>query len=154
MPIPLPNLDDRQFADLVAEMRARIARYAPEWTNHNIADPGIMLLELFAWQTEAFIYRINRVPDESRIRFLQMLGGMFEPAQPATVKFKLRTRELTSPWTMPRNTVLMTRPYVADGVLMFETLRDVTVTKPPEGETIAYVTARQTALVEDELLGT
>ena len=69
MPIPLLNLDDRKFADLFEEMRTLIPRYAPEWTNHNTADPGIMLLELFAWLTEATIYRVNRVPEASKLRF-------------------------------------------------------------------------------------
>lgn len=74
MPIPLPNLDDRTFADLVEEMRALIPRYASDWTDHNASDPGIMLIELFAWLTEALIYRLNRIPEASRARFLELLG--------------------------------------------------------------------------------
>lgn len=75
MPIPLPNLDDRTFADLVEEMRVLIPRYAPDWTDHNPSDPGIMLIELFAWLTEALIYRLNRIPEASRARFLELLGA-------------------------------------------------------------------------------
>lgn len=75
MPIPLPNLDDRTFADLVEEMRALIPRYTPDWTDHNASDPGIMLIELFAWLTEALIYRLNRIPEASRARFLELLGA-------------------------------------------------------------------------------
>jgi hypothetical protein len=42
MPIPLPNLDDRRWADLVEEGRALIPLYASEdWTDHNVHDPGI-----------------------------------------------------------------------------------------------------------------
>jgi WD40 repeat protein len=149
MPIPLPNLDDRQFADLTAEMQARIARYAPEWTNHNIADPGIMLLELFAWQTEAFIYRINRVPDQSRIRFLQMLGGLFEPAQPAIVKFMLKAPQIAGPWTLPRDTVLTSRPHIA-GEVLFETLRDVTLTKPLKEGAIAALEGHTSGVLSAE----
>lgn len=74
MPIPLPNLDDRSFADLVEEMRALIPGYAPEWTDHNLSDPGIMLIELFAYLTEALIYRLNRIPEASEKRFLKLLG--------------------------------------------------------------------------------
>jgi hypothetical protein len=74
MPIPLPNLDDRSFADLVEEMRALIPRYAPEWTDHNLSDQGIMLIELFAYLTEALIYRLNRIPEASEKRFLELLG--------------------------------------------------------------------------------
>ncbi len=77
MPIPLPNLDDRSYADLMEEMKALIPRYAPEWTDHNESDPGIMLVELFAWLTEAMIYRLNRVPEASEVRFLELLGADF-----------------------------------------------------------------------------
>jgi len=49
MPLTLPVLDDRSFDDLVAEARALIPALAPEWTNHNPSDPGITLIELFAW---------------------------------------------------------------------------------------------------------
>jgi hypothetical protein len=75
MPIPLPNLDDRRFADLVAEARAMIPRYAPEWTNHNPSDPGITLVELFAWLTEQLLYRVNLVPDASTLACLRLLNG-------------------------------------------------------------------------------
>jgi hypothetical protein len=77
MPIPLPNLDDRSYADLVEEMRALIPRYAPDWTDHNESDPGIMLIELFAWLTETLIYRLNRIPEASEVRFLELLGATF-----------------------------------------------------------------------------
>ena len=75
MPIPLPNLDDRRFADLVVEARAMIPRYAPGWTNHNPSDPGITLVELFAWLTEQLLYRVNLVPDASTLAFLRLLNG-------------------------------------------------------------------------------
>ena len=74
MPIPLPNLDDRTYADLVEEMRALIPRYAPEWTDHNESDPGIMLVEMFAWLAEALIYRTNRITANSERRMLALLG--------------------------------------------------------------------------------
>ena len=44
MPLQAPNLDDRRFADILAEATTLIPRYAPEWTNHNESDPGIVML--------------------------------------------------------------------------------------------------------------
>jgi hypothetical protein len=73
MTIPLLPLDDRRFDDLVKEFQALAPRYAEEWTNRNAADPGIMLLELFAWLTESQLYRINRVPKAVTQSFLQWL---------------------------------------------------------------------------------
>ena len=78
MPLPQANLDTRRFDDLIAEMRALIPRYAPEWTNHNPSDPGITLVELLAWITEATLYRINRVPEATSLEFAKLLLGHVE----------------------------------------------------------------------------
>src|SRR5215471_1997931 len=86
MPLEAPNLDNRQFADIVAEAKTLIPRYAPEWTNFNDSDPGITLVQLFAWMTDILIYRLNQVPDLNYIKFLQLLGIELQPAQPAKVE--------------------------------------------------------------------
>jgi len=75
MPLQLPNLDDRRYADLVAEARRLIPAYDPEWTNHNPSDPGITLVELFAYLTEMLLYRLDRITSENQIRFLKLLNG-------------------------------------------------------------------------------
>jgi hypothetical protein len=75
MPIPLPNLDDLRFEDLLEEARRMIPGLAPEWTNHNPSDAGITLIELFAWLTEMLLYRINRIPDSQTIKFLKLING-------------------------------------------------------------------------------
>ena len=75
MPLRVPNLDDRTYDDLVEEALATLPRYAPAWTNHNPSDPGITLIELLAYFTEIFIYRLNRLTKETKIRFLQLLYG-------------------------------------------------------------------------------
>jgi hypothetical protein len=75
MPLSLPNLDDRRYADLVEEARSLIPSYAPEWTNHNPSDPGITLVELFAYLTELLVYRVNRVTDDNLRAFLKLITG-------------------------------------------------------------------------------
>jgi hypothetical protein len=74
MPLPLPSLDDRTWTDLTAEGLALIPRYAPDWTNQNVSDPGITLVELFAWLTEMTIYRLDRISSHHRRKFLELLG--------------------------------------------------------------------------------
>src|SRR5215471_3054441 len=74
MPLNIPNLDDRNYTDLVQEALLMLPRYAPEWTNHNPSDPGITLIELLAYFTEMLIYRLNRVTRENKIQFLHLLG--------------------------------------------------------------------------------
>jgi hypothetical protein len=83
MPLPLPNLDDRRWADLIEEGRALIPRYAPRWTDHNVHDPGITLLELFAWLTEMTVYRLNRLPEHHRRKFLALTGCRPQPPRVA-----------------------------------------------------------------------
>ncbi len=84
MALPVPNLDDLRFqSDLVDEARKRIIHYCPEWTEYNISDPGITLIELFAWMTEMMVYRLNRVPEKNYLKFLEMLGFQMEPARTA-----------------------------------------------------------------------
>lgn len=75
MPLTLPNLDDRRWDQLVAEGRSLIPVWAPEWTNHNAADPGITLLELFAYLAELLIFRLNQISDESLQAFLRLIDG-------------------------------------------------------------------------------
>lgn len=83
MPLEAPRLDDRAFADIVDEARRRIALYAPEWTDHNLSDPGITLIELFAWMTDIVLYRLNRVPDKHFIKFMDLIGMRLHEAEPA-----------------------------------------------------------------------
>ena len=84
MTLNAPNLDDLRFqSDLVDEARKRIIHYCPEWTDYNLSDPGITLIELFAWMTELMTYRLNRVPEKNYIKFLEMLGMQNLPANSA-----------------------------------------------------------------------
>jgi hypothetical protein len=74
MPLPVPILDDRTFDQLVAESRALIPRYSDRWTDLNLSDPGITLLELFAYLTESAIFQLDQLPEETVERFLAVAG--------------------------------------------------------------------------------
>ncbi len=86
MALPVPNLDDKVFSELVEEARALIPRFAPEWTDHNLHDPGVTMIELFAWLTEMQLYRLNRVSNESRKRFLALVGVEPRSVRPSRVR--------------------------------------------------------------------
>ena len=75
MPIQLPQLDNRTYAEMVDEARSYISSISPEWTDHNPSDPGIVLIEMFAWLTEMLIYQPNRVTDANKQMFLRLLNG-------------------------------------------------------------------------------
>ena len=81
MALPVPNLDDRRFQDLVDDAKRLVQQRCPEWTDHNVSDPGVTLIEAFAWMTDQLLYRLNRVPDRHYVKFLELIGvRLFPPA--------------------------------------------------------------------------
>lgn len=83
MPIPVPNLDDRRFDDLVAEAKARLSAHLPELTQVSPGDPVHSVIDLFAWLTETILYRANLIPERQRRIFLNLLQIPLRPAIPA-----------------------------------------------------------------------
>ena len=83
MPLQLPSIDDRRYQQLVEESLARIPTHTPEWTNFNASDPGVTLIQLFAFLTESLLYRANQIPERNRLKFLQLLGVPLQPASSA-----------------------------------------------------------------------
>ena len=127
----LPAIDDRRYDDIVAEIRTRIARYAPEWrpgesawTDVNDSDPGITFAQVFAWQADMLLYRLNKVPSLNYLKFLELLGIELKPAEPALaeVTFPLKS---TAPPTLivPARTQLSADPEDGNPVVVFETTR-------------------------------
>jgi len=83
MPLPIPNLDDRRFDDLVAEAKARLATHLPELTHIAPGDPMHSFVDLFAWLTETILYRANLIPERLRRVFLNLLQIPVRPARAA-----------------------------------------------------------------------
>ncbi len=126
--IPLPKLDDRKWEDLVHEAVELIPKYCPEWTNHNASDPGITLLELFAWLIEVLLYRLNRVGDKNYLAFLNLVGIDLQPPQPARTHL---TFSLVSGarnfQVVPAGTSVATSYKSDNAPIVFETTRDLVV---------------------------
>lgn len=78
----IPELDNRDFQQLVEDMIARIPVHTPEWNNFNQSDPGITVIHLFAYMVESLLYRSNRLPEAHRLKFLELLGIPLTPAAP------------------------------------------------------------------------
>jgi predicted phage baseplate assembly protein len=115
MTLPKENLDTRTYEDLVKEAVSRIPVYAPEWTDHNVHDPGRTFIELFAWLAEMQIYNLNRITDRSRRKFLKLMGiPELRPAKAATVDvtFSLVTRYLFCWDDIPGNDDLRLREFL------------------------------------------
>ena len=114
MALPVPNLDDRRFQDLVDDAKRLVQQRCPEWTDHNVSDPGVTLIETFAWMTDQVLYRLNRVPDRNYIKFLELIGvRLFPPtAARAAITFWLAG---------PRPGVIQIRPGSQAATLRTET---------------------------------
>lgn len=131
MPLPEPRLDDRRFQDIVNEAKAMIPRYTPEWTDHNVSDPGVTMIELFAWMTDLLLYRLNRVPEKNYIRFMDLIGMRLQGATPARAPI---TFWLSAPQpgqvTIPRGTEVATVRTGDQAAITFTSDEDLTVIPP------------------------
>jgi hypothetical protein len=106
MPLIPPTVDDLTYKVVEPMLRERIAQVAPEWTDHNTSDPGIMLIQLFAHLSEQLGYRLNRVPDKTYVEFLKLVGVQLTPARAAEtlIAFTLADPATTSAVLIPAGT--------------------------------------------------
>src|SRR5215475_2581090 len=126
--IPTPKLDDRTYADIVAEAMRLIPRYCPEWTDHNPSDPGITILELTAWMTELILYRLNRVPEKNYLAFLDLIGVRLRSPQPAHALISFDLVSGAERQNIRLGTQVATPQAADEDTVVFETQRDLLVT--------------------------
>jgi predicted phage baseplate assembly protein len=119
--LPAPDLDDRSFQNLVDDAKRLVQQRCPEWTDHNVSDPGVTLLEACAQMVDQLIYRLNRVPDRHYVKFLELMGVELHPSsaargevtfwlsapQPQTVLVRAET-EVATPRTDVQDPVVLT----------------------------------------------
>ncbi len=128
MALPVPNLDDRRFQDLVDEAKRLVQQRCPEWTDHNVSDPGVTLIELFAWMTDQVVYRLNRVPDRHYVKFLELIGVSLYPPTAARTQV---TFWLAAPQpdvvTIPTGTQIATLRTDTSEAIAFATTHDLPI---------------------------
>jgi predicted phage baseplate assembly protein len=122
-----PDLDDRTWEQIVAQARALIPTYAPSWTDHNLSDPGITLIELFAWLVEGLIFRLNRVPDKNLIEFLNLIGVTRDPPTPAATYLTYRLAPDADALIVPEGHQVSTPQTEENEAVIFETDSDLRV---------------------------
>ncbi|WP_412543357.1 putative baseplate assembly protein [Longispora sp. K20-0274] len=115
-----PILDNRTYEQLREELVRRIPVYAPTWTDHNESDPGVALLELFAYLGESLLYRFNQIPDTTKVEFLRLLGVQPRTARPARVLLAATTEQ-------PDGVQILTGSEAGAGAVAFQTEDEVYV---------------------------
>ncbi|AGY58996.1 putative baseplate assembly protein [Gloeobacter kilaueensis] len=142
--LPKSNLDDRTFEDLVSECLLRIPRYCPEWTDYNLSDPGITLIELFAWLTDQMLLRFNQVPRRNYVAFLELLGIRLQPPAPAStdITFYL-SNSLPDVYRIPAGAEVATERTQTQEAIVFTTDRPLLIGRP-------YLTHFLTSQTTDE----
>jgi len=96
-----PRIDytDKDYESLRLAMLALASQKFPKWTDHSPNDPGVALLELFAYMGDMLFYYQDRIANESFldtaterrsvVNLLRLIGCEPRPAQPASVDLKL-----------------------------------------------------------------
>jgi predicted phage baseplate assembly protein len=128
MALPAPNLDDRRFQDLVDDAKRLVQRRCPEWTDHNVSDPGVTLIETFAYMVDQLLYRLNQVPERNYIAFLDLLGvRLFPPAAArAPVTFRLSAPQPQTV-TVPVGTQVATVRNERNEMALFTVMEDLSI---------------------------
>lgn len=140
----VPKLDDHSYDSIVAEMRSRISRYTPEWqpvwSDLNDSDPGITMLQVFAWLGEMLAYRMNQVPALTYLKFLQLLGVELRAAEPAQVQitFPMKPGFAKATTIVPLGTQVIAETEGGGPPLVFEATQALTVLRPRVAAVVAY----------------
>lgn len=150
MTLPLPNLDDRTFVQLVEEARRRIEQTCPAWTDLSPHDPGMTLVEVFAHLTEVLLYRLNRVPEKAYVAFLNLLGVQRHAPVAASVVLQVRRHRFEGALTVAAGTRVTTSRGGGKETPVFVTEEAVTLAP---GDDVAEVVAHHCERVEGELVG-
>lgn len=138
MPLEAPQLDTRTFEELVQLARLRIPRYTPEWTDFNESDPGITLVQLFAWLTEMMLYQMNRVPERNYIKFLKLLNMELRPAQPAVAHLTFTVQAGAAAESVRPRSQIAAQPPDGGDLLIFETEAGLDLIRLPLADVQVY----------------
>ena len=138
--LPEILLDDLRFQELVSEARTRIVRHSPDWTEHNVSDPGITLIELFAWLTDVLVYRINRIPERLQFGLLELVGVRPAPPQCATGEVRFMLQQPGRSVSVPAGTEIASPRTASSDSVVFQTTRETVI--PASCDLAAYGTER------------
>src|SRR5262249_13769894 len=125
MPLTIPKLDTRTYQELVDEALARIPVHTPEWTNFNDSDPGVTLIQLWAFVADSLLYRSNQIPERNRRKFLSLLGVPLAPG--ASARGLVTFSDARGPQAAPQPLTLERELELSAGEVAFRTTQGLDV---------------------------
>ncbi len=147
--VPVPDLDDLRFQPLVDAAKRALPQRAPEWTDHNVSDPGVTLIEACAERTDQLLYRVHRMTDRQRFALLRLMGITPLPASPARITVVLaRTDGTTGRREIPEGTEVRTE---GEQPVVLATTAPLTLA---ENQSTGVVEALEQLVPVTEVLGT
>ncbi|RQG88001.1 putative baseplate assembly protein [Natrarchaeobius halalkaliphilus] len=135
--VEIPDLDDREFEDVLSEAKRQLPIYTDEWTDHNAHDSGIAILELLTWLAESYTYQLNRVTDEHREKYLRLLGVKRRLPTSARVRVGVEPPSGADGQTIPAGATLVADDGSGD-VKAFETVSPTTITEATIDKIVTY----------------
>jgi predicted phage baseplate assembly protein len=130
MPLPTVTLDDRRFQDIVDQAKTLIPHYCPEWTDHNVSDPGVALIELFAWMTDLMLYRESDTRQDVR-EVPELIGsGSSRPARRAPGHLLYLSAAQPSEVVIGENTEVATGRTESNPAILFSPETDLAIRTP------------------------
>jgi hypothetical protein len=70
------SIDEATLVTLATEFRHALKTHVPEWTGETASDPGITLLEIFAFLAESLLWRANAIPERERSRAMRAAAAL------------------------------------------------------------------------------
>ncbi|MFI9306689.1 hypothetical protein [Streptomyces triculaminicus] len=147
--VPVPDLDDLRFQPLVDAAKRALPQRAPEWTDHNVSDPGVTLIEACAERTDQLLYRVHRMTARQRYALLRLMGVTPLPASPARIAVMFaRADGTTGRREIPEGTEVRTE---GEQPVVLATTAPLTLA---EGQSAGVVEAVEQLVPVTEALGT
>jgi len=135
--VEIPDLDDREFEEIVAEARRRLPVHTDEWTDHNTHDSGIAILEMLTWLSESYTYQLNRVTDRHREKYLRLLGVERRPPRCASVRVGIDPPADSGGESIDAGELLLADDGSGE-LKTFETVSEMTVTEATLEKIVTY----------------
>lgn len=117
--LKVPELNDITYDQMVQRAIHKISSMTQQWTDFNYHDPGITVLQTYAWLVDMLNYYMDATGDIHRRKYLKLLGIQPEEAKAAHVYLNLQSDK--GAVTLPEGTPV----YAQD--ICFETTREARI---------------------------